>query len=210
MGINVPNMGTNTISSNLANALFSRVQARVLAILFADPASGFPITEIIARAGSGRGAVQRELKRLTDTGILALNIQHGRKLYQANRESPVFAELHSLIQKTVGIADPLRDALAPFASPITCAFVFGSVAGGRETAKSDIDLMIIGTSLTYSEIFAALESAEKVLGRPINPNLMTPAEWHRKTNDRSGFIANVLNQPKLFVIGTVNDLGTAG
>jgi predicted nucleotidyltransferase len=203
-------MGTSAHSFGLSDALFSRVQARVLGILFGAPDSDFAITEIIDRAGSGRGAVQRELKRLTDAGIVALNVRGSRKLYQANRESPVFPELRQLIQKTIGAVDPIREVLLPFRPSIACAFVYGSVARGRDTAKSDIDLMIIADTLTYSEIFSALQSAEKILARPINPNLMTPGEWQQKIREPSGFIANLLSQPKLFIFGTENDLGATG
>ncbi|MBL8708655.1 MAG: hypothetical protein JNL25_05645 [Rhodospirillaceae bacterium] len=200
-------MGTSAPSSGLSDALFSRVQARVLGILFGAPDSDFPITEIIARAGSGRGAVQRELKRLTDAGIVALNVRGSRKLYQANRESPIFPELHQLILKTIGVVDPIREALAPYRSSIACAFVYGSIARSQESAKSDIDLMIIGNP-GYGEIFGALQPAEKLLARPINPTLMTRDEWQRKVGQRSGFMASVLDQPKLFVIGAEDDLAT--
>jgi len=205
MGIKIPEMGTLTVSSGLVDALFSRVQARVLGILFGSPDSDFPITEIIARAGSGRGAVQRELKKLTDAGIVALNVRGSRKLYQANQNSPIFPELHQLILKTIGVVDPIREALAPYRPSIARAFVYGSIARGQESARSDIDLMIIGTP-GYSEIYGALQPAEKTLARPINPTLMTPEEWQRKVKERSGFIASVLDQPKLFVIGREDDL----
>ncbi len=199
-------MGTNAISSNLSGALFSRVQARVLSILFVDPDQDFPITEIISRADSGRGAVQRELEKLTNVGIVAVTLQGSRRLYHANRTSPIFSELHQLILKTVGIVGPIRDALAPYQPSINCAFVYGSVAKGDETAKSDIDLMIIGDDLAYSEIFAALQAAEKILARPINPNLTTAEEWGRKIRNRSSFTTKILNQPKLFIFGTEDEL----
>ena len=206
LGIKIPGMGTNLVSSNLSGALFSRVQARVLGILFVDPDRDFPITEIISKAESGRGAVQRELEKLTNVGIVAVTLQGSRRLYHANRASPIFLELHQLILKTVGIVDPIRDALAPYRPSINCAFVYGSMAKGDETAKSDIDLMIVGNDLAYSEIFAALQAAEKTLARPINPNLTTAEEWGRKVSHRNSFTTKLLNQPKLFIFGTEDEL----
>ena len=203
-------MGRTGAPSNLSTVLFSRVKSRVLAILLGAPDREFSITEVIDRAESGTGAVQRELEKLNNAGIVAVRIRSGRKLYHANRDSPIFPDLQQLVLKTSGLVDPIRDALASFESLIACAFVYGSIARGRETTKSDVDLMIIGTSLSYSEVFAALQTAEKTLGRPINPNLMTPEEWRQKANSHSSFIANVLNQPKLFIIGTENELGAAG
>lgn len=210
LGIKIPIMGTRSISSNLSGALFSRVQARVLGILFLDPDRSFPITEIISRADSGRGAVQRELEKLTNVGIAAVTLQGSRRLYHANRTSPIFHELHQLILKTVGIVGPIRDALAPYQPSINCAFIYGSIAKGDETAKSDIDLMIVGNDLAYSEVFTALQAAEKVLARPINPNLTTAEEWGRKVSNRNSFMAKMLSQPKLFIFGTEDELRGIG
>jgi predicted nucleotidyltransferase len=203
-------MGTNPVPSNLSAALFSRVQSRVLGILFGRPDQEFQLTEIISRAASGRGAVQRELEKLTEVGIVATAAYGNRKLYHANRESPVFNELHQLVLKTVGIVDPLREALTPYRQSITSAFVYGSIAKGKDTAKSDIDVMIIGEGLAYSEVFSALQKAEKRLARPINPNLMAVGDWVRKAKNKSSFVSRIFNQPKLFVFGNEDELRALG
>jgi predicted nucleotidyltransferase len=203
-------MGTSPISSNLSGALFSRVQSRVLGILFGQPDHEFQLTEIISRAGSGRGAVQRELEKLTQVGIVATAAYGNRKLYHANRESPVFHELHQLVLKTVGIVDPLREALTPYRRSIESAFVYGSIAKGADTAKSDIDMMIIGEGLTYSEVFSSLQKAERTLARPVNPNVMTADDWGRKVKAKSSFVKKILNQPKLFVFGNEDELRSLG
>jgi len=194
----------------LAGALFSRVRLRVLSLLIAQPDRQFHAAEIIRLVGSGSGAVQRELKRLSESGILAATMFGNRKVYRSNRESPIFAELHGLIVKTVGLIEPLRLALKPHRSAIEVAFVYGSVAKGKDTATSDIDLMIIGNRLAYNEIYAALHRAEKALLRQVNPNLMSRTEWARKLADKSPFVTNVLREPKLFVFGTDNDLKGIG
>jgi predicted nucleotidyltransferase len=164
------------------------------------------MSELIRLARSGTGAVQRELKKLTDAGIVSMTVSGNRKLYQANRQSPIFEDLHSVIVKTVGLLEPLRSALRPHASDIDVAFVYGSVARGKDTAKSDIDLMIIGKDISYSDIYEAVQRAEKTLLRPVNPNLMTKAEWKAKVAEKSPFISKVLREPKLFVMGTGNEL----
>jgi predicted nucleotidyltransferase len=203
-------MGTTPLPSNLSGALFSRVQSRVLAIIFGQPDQEFQLTEIISRAGSGRGAVQRELEKLTEVGIVAKAAHGNRKLYHANRESPVFHELHQLVLKTVGVVDPLREALTPYRQFITSAFVYGSIAKGKDTANSDIDVMIIGEGLAYSEVFSALQQAEKHLGRPVNPNLMAVGDWAKKVKAKSSFVTKILNQPKLFVFGNEDELRSLG
>jgi predicted nucleotidyltransferase len=128
-----------------------------------------------------------------------------QKHYQANRESPVFVELHGLIVKTSGLIAPLRTALEPLVKRIRAAFVYGSVAKGTDQAASDIDLMVIADKLDYADVFAALQRVEADLGRTVNPNVMTLAEWKRKRG-QAGFVSRIAGQPRLFVIGTDDDL----
>jgi predicted nucleotidyltransferase len=194
----------------LAGALFSRVQLRVLSLLFGQPDRQFHASEIIRLAGSGSGAVQRELEKLTASGILSVKVAGNRKVYQANRQSPIFGELQGIIAKTAGLIEPLRQALKPFEKAIEAAFVYGSVAKGKDTAKSDIDLMIVGSGLSYSEIFAALQKAEKTLLRPVNPNLLDGGEWKRKRTEKGSFVSKIAGQPKLFVYGSEDGLSRIG
>lgn len=203
-------MGIQKKPVSLASALFSRVQLRVLGIVIGQPDQNFQITEIIQLAGSGRGAVQRELENLSAAGIVTAKSNKRRKTYQANKDAPIFEELHSIILKTVGLLEPLKLALNPYKSKIDLAFVYGSVAKGADTAKSDIDLIIIGQGLSYSELYGSLQKAEKVLLRPINPSLMTLNEWKRKLADKNPFLTKILQQPKLFVFGTENELKGIG
>jgi len=196
--------------AGLAGAMFSRVQLRVLHLLFGNPDRSFHASEIIRLAESGSGSVQRELEKLTKAGIAVSTVSGNRKLYQANRQSPIFRELHGIILKTVGLADPIRKALKPFGARIAFAFVYGSIARGTDTAKSDIDLMILGENLSYGDIFSAMHKAERQVLRPINPNLMTVAEWKQKIGEKNAFVANVRKQPKIFVVGTDHELQGIG
>jgi predicted nucleotidyltransferase len=207
MGRNIPNMGiAETKKTGLADALFTRGQQRVLGILFSEPERSFPATELIALAGVGTGAVHRELTRLVKTGLVTVTPMGRQRRYQANPESPIFPELHGLVQKTVGLAEPLRNALAPVSDQIRVAFVYGSVAKGTDTAGSDIDLMIISDDLSYAEVFGALQEAETALGRPINPNILTASEWRKRRTTESHFVDKVSAQPKVFILGSEDDL----
>ena len=119
------------------------MQQRVLGLLYGQPQRRFQSAELIRLAGSGTGAAHRLLTRLADAGLVTVSRSGNQKHYQANRHSPIFSELHRLVVKTVGVVGPLRRALAPFAKRIAAAFVYGSVAKGADTAKSDIDVMVI-------------------------------------------------------------------
>jgi predicted nucleotidyltransferase len=214
MGINMPNMGMKAKRrlyatpkrTSLAEALFSTTQQRVVAYLFGQPERSFFATELIELAGGGSGGVQRELARLADSGLVTVTRVGTQKHYQANPKSPIFAELCAIAQKTVGLAEPLRDALAPLAKRITAAFVFGSVAKRRDTAASDIDLLVLSDSVEYADVFAALQSAEAKLGRMISPTVYTPANWRRKRKEGNAFAVKVAAQPKIFLVGTEEDV----
>ena len=184
----------------------STVQQRVLGLLFGQPDRTFYGSELIRLARSGSGAVQRELRRLEESGLVTAARVGNQKHYRANVRSPVFAELRGLILKTLGLAQPLRQALAAHAERIKAAFVYGSIAKGEETARSDIDLMVIGDDVTYSDFFDEFLKAEQLLGRPVHANFVSPDEWRRKLTQGSAFFTKINAQPKIFVVGSQEDL----
>lgn len=197
---------TRVLRVNLTDALFSGTQQRVLGWLFGQPARSFYAKELIGLAGAGSGAVQRELKRLELSGLVTVQRVGNQKHYQANPESPIFTELCGIVQKTVGLAEPLRVALAPLAKEIRAAFIFGSVAKREDTARSDIDLMLIADELTYADVFEALEAAGARLGRTINPTIFTRKDLTRRRDEDHAFVARVLAQPKIWLIGGEHEL----
>lgn len=191
-----------TGSSALADALFPKVRQRVLAVLFGTPDRSYYANEVIALAQSGTGAVQRELAGLSAAGLITISKQGNQKHYQANASAPVFTELRGLVLKTMGLADVLRHALFPLAAQIDLAFIYGSVARQQDTAHSDIDVMIVSPTLAYGEVFGALENATQTLGRKVNPTLYSPLEWAKRFVQDSAFVTRVLQQPKIWLIGT--------
>jgi predicted nucleotidyltransferase len=190
-----------TESSALADALFPKVRQRVLAVLFGAPDRSFYANEMIALAQSGTGAVQRELADLSAAGLLTVRKQGNQKHYQANASAPVFDELRSLVLKTMGLADVLRAALAPSAAQVDAAFIYGSVARQQDTAHSNVDVMIVSSTLGYGEVFGALESATVSLGRKVNPTLYTPADWTKRIEQDSAVVIRVWQQPKIWLLG---------
>jgi len=195
--------------SSLADALFTKTQQRVLGAIFGEPERSFYASELIRDAGTGSGAAQRELAKLEESGLIVARRIGNQKHYEANASSPLFSELRNIVLKTVGLAEPLRNALKPLSSAIRAAFVYGSVAKATDQAASDIDLMIISDSLTYGEIFGALERVTRSVGRKINPTVYTAAEFAQRTRTENAFVTRVLEQPKLWVIGTEDDLPVA-
>lgn len=192
--------------SGVADALFSKVQQRVLAVLFGNHSRSFYANELIALAGSGSGAVQRELTQLASAGLVTVTRIGNQKHYQANAAAPVFEELRGLVLKTSGLVDVLRSALAPLAGQVQLAFVFGSVAKATDTVTSDIDLLIVSDTLAYGELFAALEPATNRLQRTVNPTLYSRSEIDSRLRAGNPFLKRVLAQSKLWVIGEIDGL----
>ena len=188
-------------SANLSDALFTATQQRVLGCLFGQPGRSFSISELIQTTGAGSGAVQRELARLSGSGLLSVEQLGKQKLYRANPASPIHDEIVAIVRKTFGLAMPLRDALMPLADRLHAAFVFGSVAKGSDTASSDIDLMLVSDALTYADAMAALHPLMERLGREINPTLYTRAELRKRIAAGNSFVTRVLAQPRLWLIG---------
>jgi len=210
LGILMPNMGINHRQSlprgGLADALFSNTRQRVLGLLFGQPSRSFYANEIIGRVGSGSGGVQRELANLTHSGLVTVKAVGNQKHYQANAESPIFEELCGIAQKTIGLAEPLREALAPLADRIRAAFVYGSVAKKTDTANSDIDLMLLSDTLSYGDAFLALEAVSGLLGRTVNPTILASKEFATRLAAQESFLSRVLEQPKIWIIGGEGEL----
>ena len=208
----MPKMGTLSSSqatsprTSLAGALFTGTQQRVLGLLFGQPDRSFYATELISLAGVGSGAVQRELARLAQSGLVTVKPLGNQKHYQANPASPIYSELCGVVRKTVGLAEPLRAALALLAPQIKAAFVYGSIAKQEDTASSDIDLMLVSDTLTFGDAILALQAATEQLGREVNPNIFTPQDCAKRLKEGGSFVSRVMAQPKIWLIGGPDDL----
>jgi predicted nucleotidyltransferase len=193
--------------ASIANVLFSSTRQRLLSALLLNSRQPVYATELANRFGVRPSTLQRDLAKFTQAGILKMFRSGNRAYFQANEECPVLPELRSLLIKTSGLADVLRVELAPLASKIKVAAVYGSIATGTETSGSDIDLLLIG-SVKMIELVPLLEQVTGKLRRQINPTLYTPEEFSQKVR-RSHFVQSVLGKPLLFVLGTNSDLETS-
>ena len=193
---------------HLLDALLPKTRQGILAALLGQPEKIWYVSELARRMGVPSSSLQRELQDLTKVGILK-NHRRGRMAYyQANTDSPVFAELRGLILKTVGLVDVLADALKPLVTKLRLVFVYGSIASGTEKSDSDIDLMVVG-KVAPAALALPLRRARELLGRDINPTVYTPAEFDKKRTAKDQFLSQVLTKPRLLVIERQNDLGKA-
>jgi len=197
-------MGTSRV---LSDTLFGRTRGAVLSVLYGHIGESFYLRQLARLTNITLGAVQRELRQLVDAGLVRRKIVGMQIFYTANQESPVFAEIKSLIIKTVGMHDILLAALAPLRKKIIVAFVYGSVAQSSESTRSDVDLMIVGT-VDFGDVVEKIAEAQRILNREINPTVYSVREFRKKT--RENFLMTVLAGKKLFIIGDENVLAGLG
>ncbi|WP_297004057.1 nucleotidyltransferase domain-containing protein [Thalassolituus sp. UBA6592] len=185
------------MAGSLADTLFTKAQQKVLALLFGQPDKSFYLNEVVRAAGMGKGVISRELTKMADAGLLTVVKQGNQNHYQANPASPVYAELVSLVKKTFGVAGLLKSAIRPLLPNLEKAFIYGSVAKGEEHSGSDVDVMLVGDALSYSEVMALLEDAEEQLHRLVNPTLYSPQEFETRLAEGQNFLSKVMEQPRI-------------
>ena len=200
-------MGTIANPDRVSRLLFGSVRREVLALLLGRPDERFYLREIVRSVGGGSGAVQRELKQLVDAGLVDREARGHQVYFAANREAPIFPELQAIVEKTAGTVDVLRASLAPLVrdGSIDVALVYGSVAAGKQSARSDVDVLTVGT-ITLTELVPALRIAEQRLGREINSSVYPAREFREKLKRGAPFLKRIMTGPKLFVAGDKREL----
>lgn len=193
--------------SILSNTLFGRTRGAVLSVLYGRVDEAFYLRQLARLTDITLGPVQRELRQLVDAGLVSRKTIGTQTFYAANRESPVFADIKSLIIKTVGMHDVLSVALEPLRKKINLAFVYGSIARSSETKNSDVDLLIVG-NVDFGVAVEKLAEAQRTLNREINPTIYSVKEFRKKA--RENFLKTVLAGKKLFIIGDENVLRELG
>ena len=189
----------------LVEILFGAYRRQILALLLLRPDESFYVREIGRLTGVPAGSLHRELKLLCDAGLLQRSVAGNQVRYQVDRTCPIQQELAGIFRKTAGLADVLREALAPIAGKIRMAFIFGSVAQGKERASSDVDVLVVG-SVSFAAVVAALSRAGERLRRDVNPVVMTRAAFEAKLASRDRFVARVVREPKIFLLGNDGEL----
>ncbi len=204
-GTIAPNMSTIFKTDSLSATLFGKTRRAVLALLYSHVEEPFYLRQIARTAGVGLGAVQRELKKLSEAGIIRRTVRGRQVYYQANPECPVYSELKSLVVKTVGVGEVLRAALVPLADRINVAFLFGSLVRGGERSSSDVDVMIVG-DVTFAEVVTVLGRVQETVRREINPLVYPPEEFRFKLAADHHFLKKTLEGSKFFLIGDEYEL----
>jgi DNA-binding transcriptional ArsR family regulator len=191
---------------SLITHLLGDTRTAILGTLLLRPDESQHVRELARATGVSPGTLHRELTALASLGILRRNAVGRQVFYAADRDCPVFEELAGLLRKTAGLVDVLRKALQPHVDRIRVAFVYGSMAAGKETSRSDVDVMIRGT-LPFADAVRALSPTQVLLRREVNATVMKRTEFQRKRRAKNSFVTEVCKAPKLWVIGDESELG---
>jgi DNA-binding transcriptional ArsR family regulator len=201
---NIPMMSTN-INELVGESLFGKVRRNILSILFLHNRRSFYLLELIRLIASGRGAVQRELSRLTKAGLVLRTRKGNQVHYRANEKSLVFDELRAIFAKTTGLNDVVTGALSPLEDQIGLAFIHGAFAMGRAQRESEIELIVI-SEVPSRNIAAALESVRQETGRVVRLTLLTPDELKKKYAAADPVARRIAEESKIFLIGGRQEL----
>jgi predicted nucleotidyltransferase len=187
----------------MLEALFSsRVRAKIISTMFLSPGTGHSAWDISQSQQERYSAVWRELNRLERVGIL-VSEQRGRsKIFSVDTTCPIAPELRAIVLKTEGVGKAIRIMLAEV-DGVQEAYIFGSFASGTADSDSDLDLMIIG-DVKLESVARLVFQAEKELNRPVNYLLFTEAEWHKKIWSKDPFAMNVIDSPRIILVGANN------
>jgi predicted nucleotidyltransferase len=191
----------------LSEILSSRSRAAVFKLLFSGSERELHLREIQRRSGLNDSTLRQELKKLVRLDLVKRRKDSNRVYYRANRDHPLFPEIRNLVIKTTGMVQVLHEAIET--QQVNVAFVFGSIATGEETAGSDVDLLVIG-DIGLRALSELLSGCSEVIGREVNPYVMTRDEYRKRVASNEHFISHVLKSPKLFVVGTDHDLKAMG
>jgi DNA-binding transcriptional ArsR family regulator len=203
LGTFIPEMGTKT--KDISAALFPGTKRKILALFFLNPDKEYYFSEVVRLTGTRQGVIQRELKSLTEAGILTSEKRGRQKFYAVNRKHPIFQDLRNIIFKSYGVIGKIREALEPLEEKIIVAFVYGSFARSEEVSSSDLDLFVIG-EIGLDDLVCVLSDVEQAMAREINPTLFSAAEFRKKWSQKNHFIRSKANSEKEFIIGSEDEL----
>lgn len=184
--------------------MFGAYRRQLLATLMLRSDERFHVRELARMTRISAGSIHRELKAMAESGLLLRERVGNQVFYQANQACPIYEELAAIFRKTIGLAALLREALTEASGRIDLAFVFGSMASGRQTPASDVDVLVLG-DVSLAEVVKALSPLQATLGRDVNPVAMTVARYSRELGRQDRFATRVLHEPKVFMIGNEDE-----
>jgi len=187
----------------LSEILSSKIRAEIFHLLFGTADNELHMREIERRSGHAIGTIQTEVKKLLRLDLVKKRRDGNRLYYRANKDHPLYPDIHSLVLKTTGLVDIFRQVFED-QRDIQIAFIFGSIAGHTEKASSDVDLMVIG-KLGLRQLTKMISGLPDQIGREINPHVLSIEEFSKRKSNNDHFIVQVINAPKLMIIGNQDE-----
>jgi predicted nucleotidyltransferase len=177
----------------------SKAKRNLLKLFLTNPDRAFYTRETAKLTSEPLNAVRRELEHLEKAGLIKSRREGNLKLYSVIKESPFYSELKRIIYATIGLGDYLQAKLRD-SEKVEFAFIYGSVARDEETAKSDIDLFVVG-DIDEEELHELVSHIEGDIGRSVNYTLMTKKEFGERLKTGEPFVKRVMAEKKVVLKG---------
>jgi predicted nucleotidyltransferase len=186
----------------LSELLTSNTRAEIMRLLFNGQEREHYLRDIEKLTDVAINSIQKEVKHLAGLELLKARKDGNRIYYRANTSHPLYLDLVSIVEKTVGVVGQLKLKLDD--KRIETAFIFGSFATGKEKSESDIDLVVIG-ELGMRALTKLMSGLQERIGREINPHIFTRDEFMARIKKRDHFVSSILKEELKPVIGRVDD-----
>ena len=181
----------------------SKTKIAILGLFFNEPGGEFYLRQLESITGYSVGNIRREMMKLEKSGLFLSRIMGKMKFYRLNTAHPLYNEIKNIVRKTIGIEGRLKEIIKKY-QDIRFAFIYGSFAGGKEKALSDIDLIVIG-GMDFKGIKTCIYEYQSKIGREINSIIYSPEEFLNKFKAENHFIHMIIKEPKIFLKGAEDE-----
>jgi hypothetical protein len=196
---------SNNPNELIGEVLFGKVRRNVLSTFVLNPDRSFYLLELIRLLDCGRGAVQREVSKLSGAGILIRKKVGNQVHYRANTDSLIFSELRSIFSKTTGLVDFLRNCIESCRDPIGMAFIYGDYALGKAEEDTPVNLMIIGDT-TMDALRSCTCDFAMEAARELHITVVDPYDFKRRVASADRRIRDILSSSRIFLSGGEREL----
>jgi len=187
----------------LADIFSSKTRAEFFRILFGLDSVEVHLREIARQSGLTIGTIRQEAEKLKRLSLILKRKDGNRAYYRANKKHPLYDLINKMVLRTFGVIGVLEQELKDF--DLEFAFIFGSVASGKNRLESDVDLFLIGNT-SLRAVSSTVSQASLKIGKEINVHVMKPEEFRRRKLDGEHFVTRVLETPILMIMGNEDEL----
>lgn len=188
----------------LKDLFISKVRVKLLEVFFSDPTEMYHVRDLVRRTDEEINAVRRELLHMESSGMVKKEPRGNRLYYWFRKDYLFYNELCSLIKKTTGLGKEFIKNKTRLGK-ITFLMFSGKFAKKIPRDESEIDILIVG-NVVLPEVAALVHAEQTKRGEEINYTVMTDEEFDLRKRRRDPFLAGILQNSRIMIIGEEEDL----